>query len=96
MPRSRVEDLTMAVNELAANSIDHGGGGGVLRWWIEPGALLCEVQDAGRIADPLVGRRTPRLDQPRGRGVWMVHQLCDLVQIRSSAAGTVVRVHSWL
>jgi anti-sigma regulatory factor (Ser/Thr protein kinase) len=96
MARSRVDDLTMAVNELAANSIDHGGGAGVLRLWAEPGALLCEVQDAGRITDPLVGRRSPRADQVRGRGVWMVHQLCDLVQIRSSAAGTVVRVHTWL
>lgn len=32
----------------------------------------------------------------QGRGVWMVNQLCDLVQIRSTAAGTVVRVHSWV
>ena len=96
MSTARVEDLTLAVNELAANSLDHGGGRGVLRLWSEPGAFLCEVQDSGRIADPLVGRTTPAADQPRGRGVWMVHQLCDLVQIRSTPTGTVVRVHSWV
>lgn len=92
----RVADLVLAVNELAANSLDHGGGSGTLRVWSEPGVLLCEVQDSGRITDPLVGRRAPGPDQPRGRGVWMVHQLCDLVQIRSTPTGTVVRVHSWL
>ena len=29
-----------------------------------------------------------------GRGVWLANQLCDLVQIRSGAAGTVVRLHA--
>jgi anti-sigma regulatory factor (Ser/Thr protein kinase) len=28
-----------------------------------------------------------------GRGLWLVNQLCDLVQLRSSAAGGVVRLH---
>ena len=30
---------------------------------------------------------------PGGRGVWMANQLCDLVQVRSSDDGTVVRLH---
>ncbi|WNB85379.1 ATP-binding protein [Cellulomonas sp. ATA003] len=93
---ARAADLTLAVNELTANSLDHGGGRGVLRTWSEPGALLFEVADSGRLDDVLVGRTPPVPGQPRGRGVWMVNQLCDLVQIRSTAAGTVVRVHSWV
>jgi anti-sigma regulatory factor (Ser/Thr protein kinase) len=96
LPTARAEDLALAVNELAANSVDHGGGGGVLRMWLEPGAFLCEIEDSGRIDDVLVGRTSPTLGQTRGRGVWMVNQLCDLVQIRSADSGTVVRVHSWL
>jgi hypothetical protein len=28
-----------------------------------------------------------------GFGVWLANQVCDLVQIRSVAAGTVVRLH---
>jgi anti-sigma regulatory factor (Ser/Thr protein kinase) len=96
MSAARVDDLALAVNELAANSLDHGGGRGALRLWSEPGAFLCEVRDSGRIADPLVGRTTPAKDQLRCRGVWMVHQLCDLVQMRSTPTGTVVRVHSWV
>jgi hypothetical protein len=28
-----------------------------------------------------------------GRGLWVVHQTCDRVQIRTGPAGTTVRVH---
>ena len=90
----RAADFVLAVNELASNSILHGGGGGTLRCWQDEGSLVCEVSDAGHIADPLVGRARPRVDQAGGRGVWIVHQLCDLVQLRTSATGTVVRVHA--
>jgi anti-sigma regulatory factor (Ser/Thr protein kinase) len=89
----RCDDLVLAVTELAANSINHGRGRGMLRVWHEDGHLVCEVIDAGRIRDPLVGRRRPAASPPNARGLWLVHHLCDLVQLRSSAAGTVVRLH---
>ena len=28
-----------------------------------------------------------------GKGLWLVNQLCDLVQARTSHAGTVARLH---
>ena len=90
---TRAADLVLAVNEAAANSIVHGGGHGVLRTWSENGSLVCEIRDRGRIADPLVGRRRPALEAPTGRGVWLAHQMCDLVQLRSGADGTVMRLH---
>jgi len=86
------EDLVLAVNELVTNSVQHGGGGGTLRIWREPGELVCEVRDRGFLSDPLAGRLPPPLDQYGGRGLWLVNQLCDLAQIRSSPDGTVVRV----
>jgi anti-sigma regulatory factor (Ser/Thr protein kinase) len=89
----RVERLVLAVNELASNSVRYGGGGGTLRLWSEPRKLVCEVQDGGRIEQPLVGRTSPTADQHGGRGLWLVNQLCDLVQIRSTPSGTVVRLH---
>lgn len=92
----RVDDLTLAVSELAANSVDHGGGHGRVRVWREPGALVVEVADDGRLGDPLAGRRTPAPSQERGRGVWIVNQLTDLLQLRSTPAGTVARVVTWL
>jgi anti-sigma regulatory factor (Ser/Thr protein kinase) len=92
--QGRVEDLILAVSELAANSVRHGGGGGVLRVWLADGHLVCEVADRGRLEHPLAGRVRPSLEQTTGRGLWMVNQLCDLVQIRAVPDGTVVR--AWL
>ncbi|WP_234382019.1 ATP-binding protein, partial [Streptomyces sp. XY332] len=28
-----------------------------------------------------------------GRGLWMIHQLCDLVEIRASDTGLTLRMH---
>jgi anti-sigma regulatory factor (Ser/Thr protein kinase) len=86
------EDLVLAVNELATNSVQYGGGGGTLRIWSEHGELVFDVRDRGYIDDPLAGRIAPPLDQYGGRGLWLVNHLCDLVQIRSTPNGTVVRV----
>lgn len=88
-----VADLVTATSELAANSVMHGGGTGTLRLWHENGALLAEVEDRGLIEEPLVGRLRPGVSQEGGRGLWLANQLCDLVQIRSGASGTVVRLH---
>jgi anti-sigma regulatory factor (Ser/Thr protein kinase) len=92
----RSAELAMAVHEAATNSLHHGGGSGVLRVWQTDDALVCEVTDAGRIEDPLAGRRAPALEAEGGRGLWLVHQLGDLVQVRSGERGTAVRVHTWL
>jgi anti-sigma regulatory factor (Ser/Thr protein kinase) len=88
----RAENVCLAVNEVASNSVRHGGGAGTLRIWSEDGALVCEVRDRGCIGDGLVGRVHPSPDQQSGRGLWLVNQLCDLVQIRSTDTGTVVRM----
>lgn len=91
--RQRVQDVVLAVSELATNTLVHGGGHGVLRIWRDGDALVHEVRDLGVIDEPLVGRRRPAPGQVGGRGLWLVNEVCDLVQLRSSPAGTVVRVH---
>jgi len=90
------DDLTLAVDEVATNSLVHGGGRGVLRVWSEsdPDELVCEVSDDGVIRNPLVGRVRPSVGRRGGRGLWLANQLADLVQVRSGAAGTVVRLHA--
>ncbi len=85
-------DLILAASELAANSVAHGGGGGTLRTWREGVRLVLDFEDAGWISEPLAGRLRPAVMQEGGRGLWLANQLCDLVQIRSSAAGTTVRL----
>ena len=74
--------------ESAAAMGGHGDEAGVF--------LFCEVEDHGSMVSPLVGRIRPNPDACGGRGVWIANQLCDLVQIRSGNAGTVVRVHKAL
>ncbi len=88
----RVDDLVLAVNEIVTNSLRHGGGTAYLAVWAEDGAALCEVRDRGHVKDPLTGRFAPAPSSTGGRGVWMANSLCDLVQLRSSPAGTVVRL----
>jgi anti-sigma regulatory factor (Ser/Thr protein kinase) len=89
----RTERLVLAVNELASNSIRHGGGTGRLLVWRESDTLLCEVRDDGHIAEPMAGRIRPGPEEHGGRGLWLVNQLCDLVQVRSSPSGSVVRAY---
>ena len=89
----RTDDLVLAMNEIVTNTLRHGGGRGVLRLWHEGNSLVCEVRDRGQIDEPMVGRTRPSPTQETGFGLWLVNQLCDLVQVRSFASGTVVRVH---
>jgi hypothetical protein len=65
----------------------------LLRVWQDVDALICEVSDSGVIDQPLVGRELPAPGIEGGRGMWLVNQLCELVQVRSLATGTVVRLH---
>ncbi|MCU1450417.1 MAG: putative serine/threonine kinase anti-sigma factor [Acidimicrobiales bacterium] len=87
------EDLIVAVNEVATNSLRHGNGQGRVRVWEDGARFVCEIADGGKLRDQLVGRLRPSTDQERGRGIWLVNHLCDLVQIRSFPSGTVVRLH---
>lgn len=89
----RVADLQIAVTELATNSVAHAGGAGTLRVWRTARHLICEIHDDGRLADPLAGRLTPAHDGIGGRGLVIVHALCDLVRVPTTAAGTTVRLH---
>ena len=85
-------DLALAVHELAANSVRHGGGAGRLMWWEEDDSFVCEVRDGGVISEPLVGRVRPPEGAHSGRGLWMVNLICDLVQIHSGQGPNRVRV----
>ena len=61
--------------------------------WVEDDAVVAEVSDRGEIDAPLAGREPPCSGQVGGHGLWLVNQLCDLVQMRTFASGSVVRVH---
>jgi anti-sigma regulatory factor (Ser/Thr protein kinase) len=84
--------MVLAVNEVATNSLSHAGGRGEVRAWADARSLVVEVSDPGHITSPLVGRLRPAPEAAGGAGLWLANQLCDLVQIYSSARGTTVRV----
>ena len=88
----RTRDLVLAASEVATNSLLHGGGRGVVRTWRHGESVACEVRDEGRFDRPLAGRERPTSAQTSGFGLWVANQLCDLVQIRSTDAGSVVRL----
>jgi len=90
---ARASDLVLAVSEVAANTLRHTQSQGTLTIWYEPDEIVCEIHDEGRIADPLAGRRRPAPDALGGHGLWLVHQLCDLVELRSDESGTTIRMH---
>ena len=93
MNDDRVEDVTLAVGELAANSLRHGGGAGVLRMWTDANHWIGEVRDAGWITDPLAGRRPASPTQLSGRGLLMVNHLADLVRTHTRPGETTIRAY---
>ena len=95
LPEKHVEALELAASELATNTIRHAGGTGTVAMWLDNGAAVVQFSDAGTVTDPLIGRLIPPLEQEGGRGLYLVNQLCDLVQVRSSDRGTTVRVTTW-
>ncbi|MGV9930877.1 hypothetical protein ACWDY4_09880 [Streptomyces olivaceoviridis] len=75
------------MSEPTTGSVVHGAGSGTLWIWAESDRVVCEVHDGGRLNDPL-GRRPPRPTQPASRRLLLVHQLADLVRVRTGLDGT--------
>lgn len=90
---TRVDELVVATNEVATNSVVHGGGNGELKMWAAPSAVTCEIRDEGWIRDSVSRRPAPATTAADGRGLWIAKKLCDRVEIRSTRAGSSVRLH---
>jgi anti-sigma regulatory factor (Ser/Thr protein kinase) len=89
----RRTDLVIAASEVAANTLKHTGGVGLVRVWVTQDEILCQFDDSGHIRNPLAGYGRPAGDEPGGQGLWLVNQVCDLAEIRSGAFGTTIRMH---
>ncbi|MFF9620425.1 anti-sigma factor RsbA family regulatory protein [Streptomyces griseosporeus] len=89
----RLDDLALVTAELTTNSVVHGGGSGTLRVWADGGYVVCEVRDAGRLTDPLAGRRPVPRDRRGGRGLLLVNLVSDLVRMHTGDEGTAVRAY---
>ena len=93
LTEARAIDLTLAVSEVAANTIKHAKSPGSLKIWYDTDEIVCQIHDEGIITDPMAGRREPSLDALGGHGLWIVNQVCDRVELQSDEGGTTIRLH---
>ena len=89
----RVDDLMLAATEAATNALVHGAGTGTATVWADHGHVVCDVRSRGEIADPLAGRRPPDHEGTGGRGIWLINQVCDLVELRLGPPEAILRLH---
>jgi anti-sigma regulatory factor (Ser/Thr protein kinase) len=99
MSGQRAIDVTIVVQELAANAVRHGAGRGRLRMWSQDGALVCRVEDAG--PEPRLGRAavggaggstSAGWPYPHGHGLWLARQVADEMSVVSGPGGTCATV----
>jgi anti-sigma regulatory factor (Ser/Thr protein kinase) len=88
----RASDLVLAASEVAANTLGHTKSAGLLHVWHDQDEVVCQAHDQGFIADPLAGR-VRHSPESRGHGLFLVNQVCDLVELRTGETGTTVRMH---
>jgi anti-sigma regulatory factor (Ser/Thr protein kinase) len=93
LPDARVVDFVIAVSEVAGNTVRHAKSSGSIDIWSNGHEIVCEIRDSGVIADPLVGRQPPSPDANGGHGLWLVHQVCDRVDLHTGTDGTVIRMY---
>ena len=89
----RAGDLVLALDEVIANAQEHGRPPIRVTAWAD-GRLVVEVSDVGGGFDRARVWQThppPPLGH-RGRGLWIIRQLTDLVAISSDERGTTVRI----
>lgn len=86
-------DLQVVLSELVANAWQAGATSVVVSCWWDGSQVAVQVDDDGcGLWDPLAGYRCPALDAPGGRGLWIIRQLADTVEVLPNPAGTSVRV----
>ncbi len=89
----RLDNLRLVVHELATNSVDYGGGSGVLRIWAEFDQVVFDVTDRGHITDSLAGRRPVDARQVGSRGLLITNYLSDLVRVHTREGATTIRIY---
>ena len=87
----RFDDFVTAVNELAINAVEHGGGTGHLDLEVDRATLTCHVTDqGGATTAPRVRKPDPRV--PGGRGLWLAAALTDSLHLTPHGAGITATV----
>jgi anti-sigma regulatory factor (Ser/Thr protein kinase) len=94
------EAVVLVVNEAVTNGIRHGQGPVRLRLWAGPERVALAVSDHGTgPPDPLAGllptshplAGEPSAHSPGGQGLWVIHELSELVTLDTAAGGYTLR-----
>ncbi|MDQ7810827.1 sensor histidine kinase [Amycolatopsis sp. A133] len=94
LSESGVQLLVFAANEIATNAVSHGGGRGRVAVGRSGNRIICDITDPGSGAlDWYLGYLPPEPGGQSGHGLWIVRQLCDLVEVHTGDGGTTVRLH---
>ncbi|MEV0281995.1 ATP-binding protein [Streptomyces sp. NPDC050610] len=82
-------EFVLAVNEIASNAVEHGGGRGCLTLRRRCGELECSIADEGPgFPESVVPELLPGLDGAHtGRGLWLARLVTDRLVIRGGAMG---------
>lgn len=83
------DDLVLAVSEACSNAVEHGGGGVQMVHLVAElrgDEIAVSVRDRGRW-------RPPSVRPERGRGMGILRQVTDSLEVRRRRGGTEVRMH---
>jgi anti-sigma regulatory factor (Ser/Thr protein kinase) len=87
-----LEDLLIAVSELATNVIRHAGGSGSITLRSMSVGLFAEIRDSGPGLPESMTIERPSPAVGHGQGLWLARLLCKDFQIVSSPGGVTVRI----
>jgi len=90
LSQDRTGEVVLAIHELAANVVCHGGGKGRLRAWHLAGALHCQVDDGDLIASADPATLLDPLPELPGHGLWVARRVANQMQALSGPGGTRV------
>ncbi|MFE9122568.1 anti-sigma factor RsbA family regulatory protein [Streptomyces sp. NPDC007172] len=93
LPADRIDSLLICVDEAAANAIRHGGGVGHCAIWSTAAEVFCQITDPkGTLDTALAGYLPPDTSHLDGRGLWIIRQLSDAADMRTTERGTIIRI----
>ncbi|HEY7173967.1 MAG TPA: ATP-binding protein [Micromonosporaceae bacterium] len=94
LPDGPLNDLVLIANELATNAVRHGGGSGRMWLWCGDGRVYCQVVDQGSgMSDPdHAGEKPTDRNALTGRGLWLIRQMAERIDIDTGMDGTTVTV----
>jgi anti-sigma regulatory factor (Ser/Thr protein kinase) len=90
LTRSVIDNLVVAVNEIAANAVRYAGGKGRIRIRSYDRGISVEISDSGPGLPAGLGDRPAGPTATGGRGLWMAHRLCPSMTVASSKRGVTV------